>query len=449
MIYNFFKKIIGLALNVYFRKVHIKGLENIPIEGPFLIVSNHPSSFLDPLSIGVLINHKISFLAKATMFNNKIIGAILKQFNMVPIYRAQDNPKNLSKNEETFKACYQKLSDKGVIMIFPEGTSESERKLRKIKTGAARIALGTAKENDYDLNVKILPVGLNYTKSSRFKSELFIQFGKPLESDHYSDEYRKDEILTAKKLTENIEKSIKNLIIDIDKDEYEVLVKRVESLYKTQLLKITPDNDNDIFANVEASQKIYSAIKHFQKEDPTFFYATKTKIDEYFLNLKAMNISDKSIEKGSKNDNILGYFVKSIFILIIGFPIWLFGYTNSYIPYKTPRFIALKITDSEAFYGALLMSLGTFSFIIFYSLIIVLVWEVTKNPAFTICYAITLPLSSLFTIFYARIARRLYYNWQFASKFFSKQKVLIKLMSDRNDIIQELEIISERFKSRP
>ena len=59
MIYTFFKTLTRLALKIYFRKVHIKGLENIPEKGPFLIVANHPSSFLDPLSIGVLINHKI------------------------------------------------------------------------------------------------------------------------------------------------------------------------------------------------------------------------------------------------------------------------------------------------------------------------------------------------------------------------------------------------------
>ena len=143
----------------------------------------------------------------------------------------------------------------------------------------------------------------------------------------------------------------------------------------------------------------------------------------------------------------MGYFIKSIFILIVGFPIWLFGYINSFIPYKIPRLIALKITDSEAFYGALLMSLGTFSFVIFYSLITFLVWEYTHHSLFTCCYAIALPLSGFFTIFYTRIARRLYYNWQFISRFFSKQKMLVQLMTDRNTIIEELETIAKRFKT--
>ncbi|MBL4667891.1 MAG: 1-acyl-sn-glycerol-3-phosphate acyltransferase [Flavobacteriales bacterium] len=441
MLYSFFKILTTHALKVYFRKRHIQGLENIPKNGPFLIVANHPSSFLDPLCIAVLVEQKISFLAKATMFNNKIIAKILKRFNMVPIYRAQDNPNKLSENQEVFKACYERLSNNGVIMIFPEGTSESERRLRKIKTGAARIALGTAKENNYNLNIKIVPVGLNYTKSSRFRSELYIQFGKPLETKNYIENYKTEEVSTAKKLTADIEENIKNLIIDIENDEYEVLVERIESLYKSQLLK----NNSGTFASVEISKGIYEAIQHYQKADAILFNKMKTKIDDYFLNLKELNISDRTLQKGSQLRNLGQYFLKSILILILGFPLWLFGYVNSFIPFKLPRTLALKITDSEAFYGALLMSIGTFSFILFYSLTTYLVWSFSESTILTLCYGIALPLSGFFTIFYARIARRFYYNWQFTSKFFSKQKVLVQLMADRNIILKELESMAKKM----
>ena len=447
MIYPFLKSITRLALKIYFKKIHVKGLENIPKEGPFLIVSNHPSSFLDPINIALFVKHRISFLAKGEMFKNKIIASILRRLNILPIYRAQDDPSMLTKNQEVFKGCYKKLSDNGVILIFPEGTSESERKLRKIKTGAARIALGTVKENNYNLNVKILPVGLNYTKSSRFRSELSIQFGIPLESKDYIESYKKEEVIGVKKLTGDIEVGIKSLIVNIDKEEYNLLVERIESLYKNRLLKDNSFVIKDQFTKIEISQGIYDAIKHFQKTDIVLFHQMKTKIDDYFLNLKDMNLSDKAIEKGNQLGNLWFYFLKSLLILIIGFPVWLFGYINSFIPYKIPRLIALKITDSEAFYGALLMSIGTFSFVLFYALTTYLSWYFIHSIGFTICYCIALPLSGFFTIFYARIARRFYYNWQFISRFFSKQNLLVQLMSNRNSIIKELEVITDKFKS--
>jgi 1-acyl-sn-glycerol-3-phosphate acyltransferase len=209
MIYSFLKLIAQLALKVYFRKIHVKGLENIPTSGPYLIVSNHPSSFLDPISIASFVNQRISFLAKGSLFENQIISKILTGLNMVPIYRAEDDPKMLIKNKAVFSKCYQKLTNNGVLLIFPEGNSEQERKLRKIKTGAARIALGTAKENNYNLNVKIIPVGLNYTKSSQFRSILFIEFGTAIETDKYIENFKIEELQATKALTLDIEQGIK------------------------------------------------------------------------------------------------------------------------------------------------------------------------------------------------------------------------------------------------
>lgn len=429
-----------LALKVYFRKQYIKGIENIPKEGPFLIVANHPSSFLDPISIAVLINKKISFLAKATMFNNKIAAKVLAQLNLVPIYRAQDNPKKLKENQTVFKACYKKLKNKGAIMIFPEGTSENERRLRKIKTGAARIALGTVKENNYDLNVKILPVGLNYTKSSTFRSELSIHFGEALETKDYIDVHKENETLTAKNLTDNIEKAIKDLIIDIEKQEYDELIEQLEIIYKTEL---SPNTN----LPVEFSQEIVEGVKHFQQYDPPLFNDTKYKIENYFEKLKQSNISDRNIGGNQEKSNLFLSSLKSILKLIVGFPIWLIGMIHSFIPYNLTRVIALAITKEQAFYGALLMSLGTLLFILSYGLAILLSWLIFNNVVLTLIYAISLPFIGFFTIYYVRFARKFYYNLKFISSFYSKNKLITELIIERKNIIMKLDQIKESLKS--
>lgn len=447
MIYSLLKNIVKVAINVYFKKVHIEGKENIPINGPFLIVANHPSSFLDPISIAILVKQKISFLAGGFMFKNKFIASILRGLNMVAIHRAQDNPGMLSNNDDVFKDCYKKLSDKGAIMIFPEGTSEMERRLRKIKTGAARIALGAEKENNYDLSVMILPVGLNYSKSSRFRSEMFINIGTPISVLDYKAAHQKDEFHAVQELTQNIENKIRDLIVTIDEHEYDELIERVESIYKTELIKTTPTDKGHNLTQIKISQEIAGAVKHFQKNEPKLFDDAKFRIDSYFDKLSKTNLSDKSIKQNLQSENLFVYIIKSVFKLIIGFPIWLFGIINSYIPYKLPRYIALAITDSEAFYGALLMSLGTLTFILFYSLEIVLLWVLFHSPLLTILYAIALPLTGLFTIYYSRFARKFYYNWKLISSFYSKQQMVTELIEERKNIIIELEKIKEKYNA--
>ena len=434
MIYSSLKILMRLSLKVYFSKQHIKGLQNIPKEGPILIVANHPSSFLDPINIAVLVNRKISFLAKATMFSNKIAANILSKLNIVPIYRAQDNPEKLKENNAVFQACYDKLGKNGAIMIFPEGTSENERRLRPIKTGAARIALGTSKENNHQLNVKILPVGLNYTKSSKFRSELSIEFGQPIETKDYIETFKNNENQTTRDLTSKIEASIKQLIINIDQKEYDELVEKVETIYKTEL---TPNSS----LPKEVSQEIVSEIQHYQKTNPTVFNDIKYKIDNYFEKLKQAKVSDKKIGVKPAKQNLLLFTLKSLSQLIIGFPIWLIGIIHSYIPYKLTRVIALKITKDQAFYGALLMSIGTLLFIIFYSAYICFSWVIYENAILTISYALILPLCGIFTIYYSKLIRKFYYNWKFNSKFYSRKQFILKLIAERKAIIEGIEKI--------
>lgn len=434
MIYNFLKTVCKLTLNVYFRKKHVVGKENLPQQGPFILVANHPSSFLDPLCIAVETKPKINFLAKGVLFKNKLVASILRGLNMVPIHRAEDNPKLLNKNTEVFKDCYKKLKDDGVIMIFPEGTSEMERRLRKIKTGAARIALGAEKEYNYQLNLKIVPVGLNYTKSSRFRSEATVNIGEAINVSDYFEAYKKEEIATARDLTAEIESRIRTLMVAIDKEENDELVERIESIYKNTL-KAKNEEENEAVNDIKSSQKITEAVSYFQAKNPKLYDETANKIDQYFLKLRRIKLSDKSLEKN--NTESFGNLFKSSIALILGFPLWLFGILTSYIPYKLPRAVALKITNSEAFYGALLMSLGTFFFILFYSLEIFLFWYFIKIPLLTIAFGILLVLSGFYTIYYARNARRLFFNF----KLYNKKHIAKHLLEERNQLINEFEKI--------
>ena len=146
MLYSFLRSLFRLAVRLFFYKVEVNGLENAPRKGPLIIVANHPASFLDPIVIAVKLKVRVYFLAKAVVFKNKFVNRILAALNMIPIYRAQDNPEMLEKNEETFKACFEHLEQGGALLIFPEGISQTVRKLLTIKTGAARIALEISSE---------------------------------------------------------------------------------------------------------------------------------------------------------------------------------------------------------------------------------------------------------------------------------------------------------------
>ncbi|MCB0401400.1 MAG: 1-acyl-sn-glycerol-3-phosphate acyltransferase [Flavobacteriales bacterium] len=440
MIYSFLKKVCTLALRVYFRKMHVYGREHIPVEGPYLVVANHPSSFLDPLCIATQLKPKLNFLAKAVMFKNKLVASILRGLNMLPIYRAQDDPGLLNKNKEVFQGCYDKLAKNGVIMIFPEGTSEAERRLRKIKTGAARIALGAEQENNFSLNLKILPVGLNYTKSCRFRSEVIVNFGEPIAIKDYLEMYQANGMNTVKQLTDDIENSIRNLMIAIDEKEQDELVEQIEHIFKTSL-----PQEVDAMEQVKLSQGIVDAIRFYQKNDPRLYDDMAGNLDQFFRKLESVGLSYRSFEKIDKRKRLIPEMLRSAFALIIGFPLWLFGIITNYIPYKLPRFFALRITKSEAFYGALLMSLGTFIFILFYSMEIYLFWRFTQLGILTLCFGAILILTGFFTILYARNARRLYFDMRLLFKLIRKKELMKELARERITLINHLNLLKDQY----
>ena len=65
--------------------------------------------------------------------------------------------------------------------MCPEGSSETERHLRPIKTGCGRIAMGTEKANNFGLGLRILPVGLTYKDGQKFRDEVVVNFGKMIQ----------------------------------------------------------------------------------------------------------------------------------------------------------------------------------------------------------------------------------------------------------------------------
>ena len=237
MLYRTLKIILRITLRAFFRNKQVKGLENIPSKGPLLLVANHPSTFMDPIVIAASIKRKIYFLGKAELFRSSFAKWLLPKFNIIPVYRAQDDPSKLNKNRETFSKCFEHLKDGGVILIFPEGISLTERKIKKIKTGAARIALGAEAANDFKLNVKIITFGLNYSDPHSFHSDLLINIDEPINVMDYKEKYAEDNFKAAHELTDEIRLRIEKQVVAIEDAKIDKLVKNIETIYKSQLIK--------------------------------------------------------------------------------------------------------------------------------------------------------------------------------------------------------------------
>lgn len=107
--YSFFK----LCARAFFN-YRVIGAEKLYLPGGALVVSNH-ASFLDPPFVGVAFDEDIHYFAKKTLFNNPVMGAIIRSWNAFPV--DQDKP-----DMGSLRTVIRLLKSGSKVLIFPEGS---------------------------------------------------------------------------------------------------------------------------------------------------------------------------------------------------------------------------------------------------------------------------------------------------------------------------------------
>nr|MBA3568482.1 1-acyl-sn-glycerol-3-phosphate acyltransferase [Pyrinomonadaceae bacterium] len=90
--------LLRFAFRVYFRRVEVDGLENVPRKSPVIFVLNHPNALVDPAFLLCLAPRRVSFLAKAPLFKIPVLGFLVRALEALPVYRRQDEGEDVSRN---------------------------------------------------------------------------------------------------------------------------------------------------------------------------------------------------------------------------------------------------------------------------------------------------------------------------------------------------------------
>lgn len=426
MIYNFLKIVVKVALRIFFRKVSIHKAIELPTKGPLIIVGNHPNTFMDPLILATLFKQRVGFLGNASIFINSAVNAIFAYFRVIPVYRDKDvAPGEKIDNEKTFRDCYKFLEGNNSLMLFPEGTSYHELKLRKIKTGGARIAFSVEKKNEFNLGVKIIPIGLYYSNPSKFRSKIYVNTGELIEVSDYKETYEKDEIAGVQALTQQIRKSLESLTITTEDKEQEDLFFKVKRIYKDQLVKKIRNKQEEF----ELTREIANAIQYFKVSFPNKFDSIKTKIDRCSQLLDEFQTTPNRTKPLQSKLHKYSILLSGTLYLIAGFPVYLYGLIQNLIPFRAPYWLATKFTKEVEYYAPIMMSLGIVIFPVYYGLsFFAFDRQVSTDPLILSLYLSSLPLSGYYVLHY--------YNFFRSGLSFLK---IHNFINPKKDLLKELE----------
>ena len=221
------RALLRLFLRVFFRRIAITGIERVPQDGPLLLVLNHPNGLIDPLFVLCLAPRPVSFLAKAPLFRMPIVAWFVRAFRSIPVERRVDPGADLTRNREMFARVRRHLGAGGAVALFPEGTSHSDPRLKPLRSGAARIALGVAGA----VPLQIQPVGLIYTAKETFRSSALVAFGEPFAvTPAPLDQNGEPPPAEVERLTARIADALSAVTLAADETEVLELVGRTEAI---------------------------------------------------------------------------------------------------------------------------------------------------------------------------------------------------------------------------
>lgn len=343
--YQFFRYgVVGPALRLFHSEVTVCGVEKIPDDKPLIFVVNHQNALMDALHVVTSTKKFVHFLTRAEPFEMPVLRHFFRSLNMMPVYRVRDGFGNIRKNHQTFGQCYRRLEQGDAVLAFAEANHDLRRRVRPLSKGFTRIAFGAEQRNNWELGVQVQPVGLNYGRHRKARSPVHVQFGKSIPVGEYEEAFRQDEQATARRLTADTARALKELTMHVPTLEaypfYDLLLDRLEP-DRQKLLKPDVANKRVALAKSRITDKILA---------------------------KAEKLGATADQEGVQLQDFVSSSKFTRYELLMS-PLYLFSLLNNALPYQLIRWTTTGYIEDHVFDATAKFLLGLFGLPVYYLVI--------------------------------------------------------------------------------
>ena len=343
---------MGIAVRVYFRRINIHGIEKLPKDVPIVFTPNHPSAFMDPILLAIVLKKNAYFIARGESFQNKISAFLLGALRIIPIYRPDKTKHLVHKNKNVFYRCSKILSKRGSIIIFPEGLSRTEFKLRKIHTGPVRIAFAAEKEFNFSLNVHVVPIGINYTNPHKFRSDAILNIGTPIRIADFKYQYENNSVETVKQITQTLSIQLRQGFTAGISSEHARLAEKI--IIAMDLGMDHPDH----IIHQNFFDKHDAVVNWVNHQPEHVLKTTENEMDDFLSIANKHGIKRHSIDLNYKD-------IREHRLAIAWISIPFAGISNA-LPYWITGFATDSIIQRNDFRGSFLLTIGFWIFLFYF-----------------------------------------------------------------------------------
>lgn len=422
-------------MRVYFRRVEVDGLENVPSKSPVIFVLNHPNALVDPTFLLCLAPRRVSFLAKAPLFKMPVLGYFIRALDSLPVYRRQDEGEDVSRNKETFAATRQLLSDGGTIGICPEGVSHDEPGLRPIKTGAARIALGTVSTGEV-LDLKIVPAGLYYTSKTKFRSAALLHFGAPIEvMPAKLDADGNPPRAAVRELSDKIERALREVMLDAEHEEALHTITRAERIFSADRQE---EEKESLTGELQLQQQFIKAYKILHDRAPERLAKLEMRMTRFEEELKQAGIDANELSPPTSTLDVLSHLItRCILFLLLTGPATL-GLLIHYPAYRLGGYLATRFSQNSDDVISTIKIISALLLFPFTWLIAGLVAYKFLGGIVALVALVLVPAAGYVAIRFSEELDRFFGGLRALAFFLTRRRFFVRLIAERNAIRNEI-----------
>ena len=349
--------ILRFAMRVYFRRVEVVGVENVPRRSPVIFVLNHPNALVDPAFLLSLAPRRVSFLAKSPLFRMPVLGYLVRAMDSLAVYRHQDEGEDVSKNREMFEAARNLLARGGTIGICPEGVSHDEPRLRPIKTGAARIALAAVSNGLVTgapgeppalaphLDLKIVPAGLYYTSKTKFRSAVLLYFGKPIAVEPVELEADGNPPRAAvRELSNRIEFALREVMLDAEHEEALQTITRAERIFSSEADK---EGSESLAEELQLQQRFVKAYRVLRERAPERLTKLEVRMSRFEEELSQAGVDPDDLSPPTSTLDVFSHLITRVLVFLLLLIPATLGALLHYPAYRLGGYLATRFSKND------------------------------------------------------------------------------------------------------
>ena len=341
--YTILKPIVDWNLKNSYRKVEVRGEENLPTDGPIILAPNHCNTLMDALVMLRAYNKPTVFGARADMFNNKMVAKIMYFLRILPMVRQRDGLRNVLKNVETQDIIVETLEHDVRFCIFPEGRHRAAKSLLPLGKGICRAALAANTKFGDKKPIYIVPVGIEYGDFFRYRSTSLVTYGKPINVTEFVKSIDTDneaQIIDhlKKELTIRMSEAFTFIKDDEKLNEKWVLTKM---LYAATSKKGYGNLCTSLSKGMAYNRKLVAAIENACETHPEKMDSILAEVKEFEKQRRKDGISIYSFYKRNKAVNM----VRKGIAALLGLPYFVFSAIACLPMWTLEMFLRSKIKD--------------------------------------------------------------------------------------------------------